>query len=314
MSVAREARPIEALDRIVTGERHAHRIDGEGADDARVQALEVEDDDVVVQAGLALQDVAAGAGQARAAHRSDLSGDVALSVKPREIEVVERGYGAAGSRHGQARHPLARDRKPHHVGVIGDVANQATVLEVVAGEGGRILPPLAADRGDLVGAALGDLLASAEQLLAHVLEGEALEAVGGRLEGRDPVEDRPPRNPRDRQLGGAPRCEHRRALAATADREPQAERLGALEKVTEVELDDVPSQDDVRIALSNRGEGGLEQRALVARPGEVPHVDRRLVEVPSHEAARVVVFVTDETDRDDRASLAIRLDVQEQPS
>src|SRR5947209_7802848 len=66
-----EGRSILAGNRIVAGLHQPERIDAERADDARVQASKVEREDVAIEAGCRIEDVAAGA-----RHHLDVDADV----------------------------------------------------------------------------------------------------------------------------------------------------------------------------------------------------------------------------------------------
>src|SRR5947209_2322258 len=127
------------------------RVDVEGPDEARIEALEVEDEDVRVEAWHRVEDEAA-----------DDAGVVPLRRGP-----DRRGYPPARSELAEVERVHGGDRRPHavdlHAGeqapldgqlderrLLEDGEHEARVLEVVGGEARRLLPVRLLDVGGAV--------------------------------------------------------------------------------------------------------------------------------------------------------------------
>ena len=96
-----------------------------------------------------------------------------------------------------------------------------------------------------------------------MLEREALEVEGRRLQRRDAVEHDPPRHTRDRCPRRRRARHDPRALPRPADRERHAELARARVEKREIELEDVPSAEHVGIERDDLGEQPHEQLPLV---------------------------------------------------
>jgi len=239
-----------------------HGVDEEGADDGRVQALIVEHEHGIVQAGLGIHDEAAGA--VFAGDIAQVGRHVALPVHQRQIQVFEGGHGAAAAVGRQARHAGPFQQKGQQFGLGEDARDQLAILEVVAGQGGFVFAEPPVDLGHaLVGVVDG--LAFAQQGLRHVFQAERGKIPRRRAQRLDAVDDEAPgRGGKIVFLLAAMRAPlHDGAFA------PQLQgyliTLGMFLEYAQVELHQVPADDGVRIVLRHpRVQAFEDLRAAVA--------------------------------------------------
>ncbi|MNE27629.1 hypothetical protein D3C80_1210460 [compost metagenome] len=234
MRVIRVAPPLDQAD----------RVDQEGADDRRVQALVVQHQHRLVQAGARIHDETAGAGLRQAL--TEVGRDEAQAVHQRQVEVGEGRHRAAAAVGGQAgdRGPLEQERQ--QLGLREDARHQLAVLEVVARQGRFVLGEAAIDlRHPLVGVV--DRLALPQQRLRHVLQAERGEVPGRRAQRLDAVDDQPPSGLGE-EVAVAAAMFAPAHLVATA---PQAQRhlqaLGVIAQYAQIELHQVPADDGIGV-------------------------------------------------------------------
>ena len=120
------------------GPHEIQRIDLEGADQARVQALEVEHDDVRVHAGDGLEHVPARLGLHHR-DRADARGDHLPPSQLREVQEVERGDRAGHAIGRQAGELAALDGERDEPQPLHDLEGEPGVGAVVLHEPGPIL-------------------------------------------------------------------------------------------------------------------------------------------------------------------------------
>ena len=263
--VARERRAVLARERVLAGLEEAERIDPERADDARVQAPEVEREDVAVEARARSRARARRGSPTTSTSRADVGRDEALAVEARQVEVIERGD----------RAPLAVHREPREARALHREADEIGVRRRCRARGGslrgcrrraRPRPRRACGGSRRRGRRpCGDLLPAPEELVRHVLEREALEAVRRRLERRDAVEHDAPGHARDRRPAAPTRSTRTRALSPARPIANGTPMLAAARlEDREIELDDVPADEDVGVDRADRREERDEERPLVA--------------------------------------------------
>ena len=260
---ARVGRPREARHRFLSRFGEAEGVDAEGADDARIQALEVEQGHVPVEPGARIEDVAARALPAPRPGGPDVRGDPPAPVQARQVEVVEGGHRSARPAEGEPRDPAPLDHEVDEARAVEDLPHEAAVLEVVGGEGGAVGLVQLADRFDPVPLG-GDELVAAEQLAGHRPEALVLESPERGAVPLDAVQHHPPRHPRGRHLT----VEDARATAVAPEREADAVEAATRLQEAKVEARDVPADDEVRVVVRDPGEEGAEDRGLV---GETVH-------------------------------------------
>ena len=219
-ALACEGGPGESRHRIGSRLGEPEGVDPEGADDARVQALEVEQQDVVVETGAGVEDVAAGTASGVSGSGPDIARHPAAPMQAGQVEMVERGDGSTEAVHREPRHLGAAHGEVHQVRVLEDVLDQAAVLQVVAGQLDGILPVEATNLRQLVGAGR-QALSPAEHGSGDVLELEALQRPEGGAQQVDPVEHHAPRNPGDPHPGRRLGLEDARPLRCAREREPE---------------------------------------------------------------------------------------------
>ena len=307
-ALARERRALEPLDALLAGGVQRVGVDAEGADDARIQALEVEDEDVVVEPGLRVEDVSPGT-PLPGPRIDHVRCDPARPVQPRQVEVVERRHRAALPVHPEPGELGPAHRELDESGLLDDLGHEPAVLDVVGREPGPVVLVEADDLADPVAGML-DALAPPEHLLRDVLQLEGLERPERGAQGVDAVEHHASRDARDVRARGRPRLENRGPLAAARDVESDAEPPAAPGDEVEVEPDHVPPEDEVGVVLGEPREQAREQSGFVRQ-----RLHRRLVaghsRVAHHQHPLVVRRV--QRDRVERAVEPCRLDVERDP-
>ena len=257
-SLARVCRPREPRYRVLSRLGEAEGIDAEGPDDARIQALEVEQGDVPIEPRARVEDVAARAVATSGRAGSDVRGDPPAPVQARQVEVVEGGHRASGPAEGEPRDPAPFDHEVDEPGAVEDLPHEAAVLEVVGGEGEPIGLVQLADRVDPV--PLGsDELVAAEKLARHRPEALVLESPERGAVPLYAVQHHPPRDPRGRHRA----VEDAGPPAVASEREPDAVEAAARLQEAEIEAGDVPADDEVRVVLRDPGEQRPEDRGFV---------------------------------------------------
>ena len=108
---ARVPRAFESLYGVLSRLGEAERVDAEGPDNARVQALEVEQGDVSIEPRARIEDVAAGARASSGAPCADIGGDPTAPVQAGQVQVIEGGHRSAGPAEGEAGEPLRSTMK-----------------------------------------------------------------------------------------------------------------------------------------------------------------------------------------------------------
>ena len=307
-ALARERRALESLDAVLARRVQCVRVDAEGADDARVQALEVEHQDVVVETRPGVEDVASGT-PFSGPRVDDVRRDPPRPVQPRQVEVVERRHRAALPVHPQSGQLGAAHRELDESGLLDDPGHEPAVLEVVGREPGAVLLVEAGDLADPVAGGL-DALAPPEHLPRDVLQLEGLERPERGAQRVDPVEHHPSRDARDAGAGGGSRLEDRGPFAAARDVESDAEPPATAGDEIEVEPDHVPPQDEIGVVLGEPCEQAGEQGAFARE-----RLHRRIVAGDGSLAHHQHPFVVRRVQRDrvERAVEPRGLDVQRDP-
>ena len=194
-ALARERRAREPFDAILARRVQGVRIDAEGTDDARIEALEIEHQDIVVEPGLRIEDIAPGA-PFPGPRVGDVRRHPACPVQPRQIEVVERRYRAALPIHPEPRQFGPAHRELDEPGLLDDRGHEPAVFDVVGREPRAILLVEADDLADPVGGVI-DALAPPEHLPRDVLQLEGFERPECGAQRVDPVERHSPGDARD---------------------------------------------------------------------------------------------------------------------
>ncbi|MNM53430.1 hypothetical protein D3C81_645330 [compost metagenome] len=190
---ARETGMAETGHRIgIAGVLHAFhqsdRVDEEGTDDRRVQALVIEHQHRVIQAGLRIHHKAAGAVLFRLLAK--VGGDKTQPVHARHIQIAECGDGTAAAIGRQSGHRGALQQEGQQLGLGEDLRYQFAVFEVVACQRRFIFGEAPVDFcHSLVG--IVDRLAFAQQRLRHMFEAERREVPGGGFQRLDTVDNQP---------------------------------------------------------------------------------------------------------------------------
>ncbi len=213
------------------GPDEVQRVDLEGADEARVQALEVEHDDVRVEAGEGLEDVPSALRLHDLGLRADARGDDPAPSELGEVEEVEGGDRGGDAVEGEAGEAAALDRELDEAEPLEHLEGEAGVGAVVLDEA---LPVLLEEPQDLLGAAApGEGLALAEDRAGDRVEAVVLHPDEGAAQQLDPVEDdapgdrrltRPPRPALRRGGGGSPAPARARAARRDGRRAGRARR------------------------------------------------------------------------------------------
>ena len=305
---AREGSALEPLDALFAGCVKRVRVDAEGADDAWIQALEVEHEDVVVEPGLRVEDVASGA-PFSGSRVGDVRRDSPGPVQPRQVEVVERRHRAALAFHSEPRQLGAAHGELDESGLLDDRGHEPAVLDVVGREPGPVLLVEADDLGDPV-AGVVDALAPPQHLPGHVLQLEGFERPERGAQRVDAVEHHPPGDARDVGARRGARLQDRGPLAPARDVESDPQPPAAPGDEVEIEPDHVPSENEIRVVLGEPREQPGEQGAFVRErlDRSVVAANRRLAH---HEHPLVLGRM--QRNRVERAVESRGLDVQRNP-
>jgi hypothetical protein len=259
---------VRGLDRVLLelaglGSDEVERVDLERADEARVQAAEVEHGDVRVQAGQRLEHVAAGL-RLHLAHGADARGHDPAPAERAEVEEVEGGDRGGDAVERQPGQPAALDGELHEPQLLEDLEREPRVGAVVLDEAHPVLPEEAQDLLRLPGAF--DRLAFAEHLARDRVEALLLQADEGAAQQLHAVEHDAAGHARlQRAARGLERAQPQRPRAA-----PQLERDAASRRDPrqhgQVEVDHVPAGEHVGVQLPHARREPGEQRGL-AREG-----------------------------------------------
>ena len=298
-AVAREAGLEKAGNRIVAGYGESQCVDLECTDDARVETLEVQHQDVVVETRFGIHDIAAGAA-GTVSGIAHVRGHAAVPVQPRQVEVVERGNGSAQPIHGKTGELRAAKRKLHQSRGGEDLRDQAAVFDIVGGKAGAIFPEQPVDLADLVVAAhiatrvaTQIMLAAPEQRARHRLQLEAFEAPERRAQPVDTIEHHAARDPRDARAACVLRLQHSGAIAAAPHGKCDVQGPAAALDEIQIEIHDVPAEDQVRIGSRQPGKECLQQGALVgARLDACPAHRDSFIGDHEDDSAIVIAVVT----------------------
>ena len=266
-ALAREDPSGEPRHRVGARLGEAEGVDAEGADDARIQALEVEQGDVPVEPRARVEDVAARALAASGEGGADVRRDPPAPVQARQVEVVEGGDGSPRAAEGEPRDPAPLDHEVDEAGAVEDRPYETAVLEVVGGEGEPVGLVELANRVDAVPVRVPvrcDELVAPEEIARDRPEALVLEPPERGAVSLDAVQHHPPRDPRGRHRA----VEDARPPAVPAEGELEAVEAAARLEETQVEAGDVPADDEVRVVVRDPGEEGAEDRGLV---GEKVH-------------------------------------------
>ena len=285
-------------------------IDVERADQARVEALEVEDEDVPVEAGDGVEDEAPGDDRSLRVLDVDRRRHAPARAELGEVEGVHGGDLGA---HPVDLHPgeeAPAHRQLDESRALEDLHDEARVVEVVGGEAGRVVPP----RGlDLLAPVLGvEELALSQDDLGRGVEPVVVELDEGAPEEREAVEHLTAGEDHPRIAGEAEVAPHLGLLVRAPER--QAE-LGAPRDPLEdrhVEVADVPARQDVRVRRAEVAEKALDARPLARHQRS----DRVLGEagqgpaLPGADHPDPVAALARRGDRVERPPVEARLDVE----
>src|SRR6185295_8133023 len=112
----------------------AEGVDLERADEARVEALEVEHDDVLVEPGARLENVAALGSHLVLAGRGDAGGDDSTGPELGEVEKVDGSDRRRDPIERHAREPAPLNGELHELELLEDLRGEAGIGEVVLDE------------------------------------------------------------------------------------------------------------------------------------------------------------------------------------
>ncbi len=245
----------------------AEGVDVEGADQARVQALEIEYPDVVVQAHPRFQHVPARLGRVHAGvpgpHRRS---GMAAPAQGRQIKKVEGGDAGSHPIRGHAGEAAARDGQIHQVEPLHDLERQPSVGPGIAGEGVEILPMVAENLTDPVTHVPGHGLAFSQHLAGHRVQAVVFHAHEGAPQQIHPVQHQPaghagaaaaevPLSAPDPDLTVVP-AEPQRPMQTR--RHPGQHR--------QVEIHHVPAGEHIGVELGHPRAEGVQHRRLRREP------------------------------------------------
>ncbi len=166
-----------------------HGIDAEGADDAGIEALEIEHQHVAIEAGFGVHHIATGARQPAVGRQ--IRRHVAATMQPWQVEVGKRRHRAPYPVQLKAGEGGTLDGKGDEVAIVEDLPHQLAIFQVVAGQ--RLLVGVE-QLGDLL-APVGhilDILAAAKQLARHRIQAVAGKLPGGAFQGVDAIQHHAP--------------------------------------------------------------------------------------------------------------------------
>src|SRR5262249_53722496 len=138
--VPAESGPAGGPDDVAVARRNVRqRIDVEGPDDARIEALEVEDEDVPVETGAGIEDEAADDAAALGVDRPHRWRDATARAERAQVERVDRRDRGADAVELHPRDEAPAHRELDQARALEDLEHQPRVLDVVRGEACGIL-------------------------------------------------------------------------------------------------------------------------------------------------------------------------------
>ncbi len=244
--------------------RHVtHGVDVEGADDARVQALEIEHPDVAVQARFGLEHVAALLRDMHARVAAPHArGDEVDALELGQIEEVEGGDARRDAVRGHARELAAGEGELDEAQFLRDAEGESGIRARIQREGRQIVLVVVDDFRQAVTRRRAHRLAFAEHFARDRIERIVIHADERAAQQVDAVEHQ---TARDARLAAA-----EIALGFADSRRPRAST--ELERVAhtgrnplehaEIEIDEIPTGEHVRIERSHPGGERLERVGL----------------------------------------------------
>ena len=272
----------------------AERIDVEGSDETRVQALEVERQDVLEKTGDRLEDRAAQDDLVRGARRRPLApgrGCAPRGTHARrhatatsqlvQVEKVERRDARADPVERHAGQQAPPDRQIQEPRLVQDRQHQPRIGQVVLDEQGQVLLEGPFDRLGAL-APRHPVMRVTELDLSFPQDGarRRIEAVVVQLHERgahqvDAVEDDAAGDVGARSPPEGPLADHAGRPGPPADLERDPEGAGARQQHLEIEVDHVPPRQHVEIDLPHAGEQRLQEALLVSARHDPARRDRR---------------------------------------
>lgn len=232
--------------RLAQAFHQADRVDQEGTDDRRIQALVVEHQHRFVEARPRVHDEAAGTGFRTLL--AEVRGDEAGTVHQRHVQVGEGRHRAAAAVRRQAGDGGPFEEEVEQFGTGEDPRHQFAVLQVVMREGRLVLGEHAIDLvHPLVW--IVDRLAFAEQGPGDVLQAERGETPGRRAQRLDAIDDQAAGRRGEKVVVAAAVLAPAHFVAATPQAQRHLQALGMLMQDAQVELHQVPADDGVGIVL-----------------------------------------------------------------
>ena len=228
---------------------------------------------------------------------ANIRGNAAAPVHQRQIEIIECGNRSALSIHGKTRELCPAQCKFGQFCVVENLRDQTAILDVVGGKARTIVTEQPVNLGDFIDAARTALRFAAQvvfpasqQAVGHGFQLEAFETPERRPQPIDAVEHHAARYPRHPCAARVLGLQHGRAIATTPGGELDTQGPAAALDQIQVEIDDVPSDDKIRIRACQPGEELYQQRFFIGAG-----VDPRAVQldgsVGDHEDDGAIVAV-----------------------
>ncbi len=285
------------------------RIDVEGADDARVQALEIEHPDVAVQTGHGFQHMTAllGGMNARIVGAHGRRND----APPLEFGQVQKIEGRDARRHaigGHTGEPAARPRELHEIEPRHDLVGEPRIGTRIERERCEVVPVVMDDFRDPVMYVAGDRFPLAEDLTRDGVERILIHAHESSAQQVDAIQHQTAGN---RSLAAA-KITLRLAQADRTRLSPQGKRVvqarGDSLQDGQVEIDYIPTHQHIGIEFPHAGTEEIQCGALIcAARGTLRHGAIAAIDDQNFVNARSV-----QGNRQQTVALAVRLNIERQ--
>ena len=180
-----------------------------------------------------------------------------------EIEKVERCDAGRDAIRRHAGEETPRESEPHEIQFLHDLECESCVRARIEREGREIMAVIVSDLGDAIAHIAGDDLAFAENLARHRIERVIVHADERAAQQIDAVENQAARNARLTAAEIAVGFADANRAGIPAERRKDGARAPRCAQYREIEIDDVPARQHVRIEAPNALAKCIQRREFI---------------------------------------------------